>query len=248
MAVGVVALGVLAGVLSGMLGIGGGIVLTPALHLGIGLGALAAVGTSLAAVLPAALAGALAHHRAGKVDVRVACIAGLSGSGTGAVGSLLGDRLGDDVVALALGVVLLWSAVSMTALERPPSAASKGPLKLAAPAAAGAAAGLIAGLVGVGGGFLMVPVFRRFLGMPTGRAVGTSLAAIPFLAAPSALMHAWVGEISWALAGPLAAGTLPGALAGAAIAHRVDERLIRGLLAGLFAAVGAWLLVSRLAG
>lgn len=247
-----VAIGAMAGVFSGMLGIGGGAVLTPALRLLGGLTPLAAVGTSLAAVVPTAVAGAWSHHRAGSIDLRTALAAGGAGALTAVAGSWAGSRLGDPVVTWALALVVLWSAVSMIADSgrgdgRRPPAAGAG-WRSAAPFGAGAFAGLVAGLVGVGGGLVMVPVFRRFLRMPTERAVATSLAAVPIVALPAAVTHAALGHVEWMLAGLLLAGLVPGALAGAALTRAVPERLVRGVFAAFMLTAGVWLVADRLAG
>jgi uncharacterized protein len=90
---GTVAFGVLVGVLSALLGVGGGIVMVPFMVLALGEPQKAAEGTSLLVIAPTAIAGVMAHRRAGLVAVREALLLGLGG----ALGSYAGAR-----IALAL--------------------------------------------------------------------------------------------------------------------------------------------------
>lgn len=107
-------IGLLAGVLSGLFGIGGGVVMVPALVLFLGLGQKSAIGTSLGAlILPVAALSVLQYYRAGHVDVRVSLLlaAGIF------VGSLLGARVAlgtsDQVLRRLFAVLLVATAVRL---------------------------------------------------------------------------------------------------------------------------------------
>jgi uncharacterized protein len=111
----IAAIGLTGGILSGLFGIGGGLVIVPGLILLAGFTAAKAAGTSLAALLlPVGLLGAMEYYRAGQVDVRAAVIiaAGLL------VGAFFGARIGtslDPVVAQrAFGIFLLVIGVRLT--------------------------------------------------------------------------------------------------------------------------------------
>jgi hypothetical protein len=85
-----IALGLLAGVLAGMFGIGGGLIIVPGLVLVLKVDAKMAAGTSLAAlVLPTGLLGALEYYRSGLIDIKAACIV----AGGLFVGAYFGARL-----------------------------------------------------------------------------------------------------------------------------------------------------------
>lgn len=110
-----VALGVGAGVLSSILGIGGGIVLVPALVLGLGFSQHAAEGTSLAVIIPTALLGAIRHTRRGYTDWRTGLtigLGGMAGAPAGALVALAVEALALQrlfaVLLLVLGLRLLW--------------------------------------------------------------------------------------------------------------------------------------------
>ena len=104
------AIGFVAGAVGGALGIGGGIVLVPALTLAFGVPQTTAQGTSLATIVPSSVAGAVAQDREGHVLRRAA--AWMAGVGVlGAVaGALLALALPTGVLARAFGVFLLLSA------------------------------------------------------------------------------------------------------------------------------------------
>jgi uncharacterized membrane protein YfcA len=111
------ALGFLAGVLSGMFGVGGGVLFVPTLAFVVGLGQLAAQATSLAAIIPVVAVGAWQQHRAGNVRLRegatigVTAIVGVLG-GAKLATSLPEDLLRDlfAVLLLVVAAQLAWSA------------------------------------------------------------------------------------------------------------------------------------------
>jgi uncharacterized protein len=102
--------GLFVGVASGIMGIGGGILLVPLMTLGFGLTQQVAQGTSLAAVIPTAAVGAVTHDRRGKVLRRPALYMG-AGSAVGAViGALVAIHLPREVLTRAFGLILLFAA------------------------------------------------------------------------------------------------------------------------------------------
>ena len=102
------AIGLLAGVLSGLFGIGGGIVIVPLLILLVGFTATQAAGTSLAALLlPVGALGALEYWRAGHIDLRVAAVLAVGLLLGAYAGARLGISLPVEVVQRAFGVLLV---------------------------------------------------------------------------------------------------------------------------------------------
>ena len=102
--------GVVVGVLSGLTGVGGGILIVPLLGLGFGIGQRVAQGTSLVAILPTALIGALTHHRNGDVDVRAASWMALAGVPAALLGSALALWLPQRALGGLFGIFLLFAA------------------------------------------------------------------------------------------------------------------------------------------
>lgn len=250
-----VLVGLVAGVLSGMFGIGGGIVTTPAIRLLLGYPALVAVGTPLIAIIPSAIAGAVSYHRSGVSDTRAGLLVGIVGSFSAVLGAWLTRLVGGQVVLLVTAGLILFTAGEMLlqAIRPPKTHAEDGtalvvearPLKLAA---VGLAAGVYSGFLGLGGGFVLVPMLTRWLRFPIKRAVGTSLVAIALLAVPGAIAHAVLGNIDWVLAIGLVAGVVPGALIGARVTLGASDRFLRVAFAAMLIIVGVWLGVSEVVG
>lgn len=171
--------GVVAGVASGLFGVGGGIVLVPGLVMLAGIDQRMAHGTSLTAIVPIALAGVLGYASGGEVDPAAALLtAGGVLVGTPIGVHLLG-RLPERQLRIGFAAVLLASAVRLLV------AGGDGAGQVAVTwftgtgfALTGLAAGVLAGVMGVGGGVIMVPAFTVLFGMPIVLAKGTSLAVI----------------------------------------------------------------------
>jgi uncharacterized membrane protein YfcA len=106
-------LGFAAGVLSGMFGVGGGILFVPTLSLVVGLSHLEAQATSLAAIIPVAAVGAWRQHQYGNVRWRAALSVGLA-SGIGVAGGvILADQLSDDTLRRLFAGLLVVIAARM---------------------------------------------------------------------------------------------------------------------------------------
>ena len=245
-------LGVVAGLLAGLLGVGGGLVLVAALALilptqGVPVDAAmhSALATSLASVIVTAAASARAHHRRGSVLwPTVAWL--LPGLLLGAwLGSLLATRLsGVSLRVFVIGYCLFAAVQLVLDWPRPRPAAGqdgKTPEGLFL-GAAGAVIGAVSALVGIGGGSMTVPVLI-WRGVAPVRAVGTSSAcgvAIGLAAAFGYATHASVSNMppgSWGYVFlPAAVGisitSLLMAPYGAALAHRVSGVMLKRIFAG----------------
>jgi uncharacterized protein len=111
--------GLLVGLLSGAMGIGGGILLVPVMVLGFGFAQQVAQGTSLAAIIPTSVVGAYVHDRAGNVDRAAAAWVsggGLAGAVLGALVAVHSPRL---LLARLFGALLLFSAYRIWVGRRP---------------------------------------------------------------------------------------------------------------------------------
>jgi hypothetical protein len=229
-----VATGLVSGVLSGLFGVGGGIVMTPGIQVLLGASPIVALATPLPVIFPTALAGALAYRRRGEIDPRAA--AWLVGPGViaAALGAWLTDLLDTRLLLIVTAVLLGWQAVAILRKSEHRSAEkpAKGPIL----GGIGAVAGLASGLLGIGGGLVMVPLLAGWLGMPLKRALGTSLLAIVALVVPGTVVHALLGHLDLGIGLALVVGAVPGARIGAAVALGARERTLRlvvgcGLLA-----------------
>lgn len=251
------ATGALAGFLAGLLGIGGGLVIVPAL-LVLLAGRIpeyamhVAVGTSLASIVFTGLASVRAHHRRGAVDWPI--------MGRLTPGLVLGSALAAAIAAalssVALtgifGVFCLLVAAQMARGSGSADGAGKAP-RTPELVGAGTAIGTVSALVGIGGGSLTVP-YLSWRGVPIHRAVATSAACGLPIAVAGALGFVVTG---WAIAGRPMPGVgfvwLPALLAivvtsvpfaplGARAAHALPTAMLRRVFAGFLALMGINLL------
>jgi uncharacterized membrane protein YfcA len=107
-----VALGLVAGVVAGLFGVGGGILFVPALVL-LGLGQLEAEATSLVAILPTVAAGTWSQHRYGNVQWRSAALLGAGSLGGVAAGVALAEWLSEDTLRRLFAVLVLGVALQL---------------------------------------------------------------------------------------------------------------------------------------
>jgi len=121
--IGIVGVGVVSGVLSGLLGVGGATVSTPGVR-AFGATPIQAVGSTIPAVLPSAIIGAWRSARAGLVDWRVALTCGLAGSIAAVGGAVLSDAIDPHLLMIATAAVLLWSGATVLASGRRSEAAA----------------------------------------------------------------------------------------------------------------------------
>ncbi|MGH9134059.1 MAG: sulfite exporter TauE/SafE family protein [Ilumatobacteraceae bacterium] len=180
--------GVAAGFLSGLFGVGGGILLVPALVIVLKLGQKLAHGTSLAAVLPIALSSLFGYTIEDKVDWPVAGLLAAGAVGGAIVGTHFLHRLPQRAVGWAFAVVLVVTAVRLIVDNS--DAAGRADLSIVSAVAlvvAGFLTGILAGLLGVGGGIVMVPAMVVGFGIPAVVAKGTSLAVI----IPTSIIGTW---------------------------------------------------------
>ena len=233
-----VLVGLAAGVLSGLFGVGGGIVMTPGLTALGGVPPIVAVATPLPVILPTAAVGAFTYHRAGEVDMRAAAWISLTGAAASAVGALLTEAVNARWLLVVTAGLLAWQSIQILRGSSRPADVEERPLHAWTLALVGVGAGLLSGLLGIGGGIVIVPVLAGMLGVPLKRALGTSLVAVVVLVIPGTIVHTVLGNIDWAAALFLMIGSLPGARLGATIALGTKERTLR-LMVGSFLALVA---------
>jgi uncharacterized membrane protein YfcA len=176
----IVVVGLVAGFLSGIFGVGGGILMVPALVLVLAMGQRLAHGTSLAAIVPISLAGVVGYALEGKVDWTASLVLVVGAAALGApLGTHLLHVLPKRALALTFALVMLGTAVRLVLADS--DATGRGDLTVGLVIellAVGVVAGTAAGLLGVGGGVVMVPAMVLFLGLPAAVARGSSLAVI----------------------------------------------------------------------
>ncbi|MBK5910209.1 hypothetical protein CCR85_01715 [Rhodothalassium salexigens] len=256
------AAGLTAGFMAGLLGIGGGIIMTPVLYTVFGLTEVdpsirmhAALATSLAIIVPTAVSSVRAHHARGAVDVALVrgWVAPLFVGGL--AGAAFATALASDALVILFASFAALMAVRMLLPAKPPAVARTvptGPVGMVAPTVIGG----LAAMMGIGGAVFTVPYLALF-SMPVHRAVGTAaftglvvslIAAMGYIA--GGLLHGPVPPYSLgfvnlpalAIVAPLSVAAAPW---GAKVAHRLSRRQL-SVLFGLFLAASSIRLFSSL--
>ncbi len=239
------AIGLAAGLASGVFGVGGGVIIVPALVTLLGFDQRLAHGTSLTAILPISMAGTVGYAVGGEVAWGpMAPIA--AGAVVGAVlGSHLLARLPLSTLRIGFSIVLLVSAARMV-VSVPDGAGpgSTGLWEALAFVVLGLAAGLLAGVMGVGGGVIMVPALTIIAGFSLVLAKGTSLAVIIPTSIASTLRNRRAGTTAIAPGLVVGCTGVVSGFAGSQLALVLNTRLAATLFALLMTFVAIQLVTS----
>ena len=279
--------GVFVGVMSGLLGVGGGTIMVPIFRLAFGMSPLASTATSLFAIIPTSISGVVAHTRAKTCVPKLGLALGVGGAVMSPLGVWLASVSSGWLVICVAAVVIGFSAFKMfkkavKCAPAPRTGRAAGNAQAAGSSAAtaqavgagaasahsatpkpvpdqpvlsrkqylqGACIGLIAGLasgyVGVGGGFIMVPLMLAILDIPMSLASGTSLIAIMILAIPGVIEQGLLGNIDYLAGIAIVVGSIPGALVGARLVRVVPEWQLRFIFGGFLLVAAVTLMLNE---
>jgi uncharacterized membrane protein YfcA len=246
------ALGLLGAFVSGLLGVGGAIIMIPLLLYGpplLGVGQLDArsvTGITMAQVFVAAVSGVLAHRRQRLVHADLVRWGGFSM----AAGSLAGALASHAVAARALLLIFALMATGAAAMMLLPSGLVEGMRPPVAPGATQrfsrvrtvivtGSVGVAAGLVGAGGAFLLVPLLLVVVGVPIRVTIGSSLAITAVSSLAGFAGKVTTGQVPYAAAVAVAVGAVPGAQLGAALSRRLPGERLKLLLFAVIAVSAA---------
>lgn len=245
-AVTLIGLGFIGAFVSGLVGVGGAIVMIPLLFyvppfLGVGsLDIKDVAGVTMAQVLVASALGAWTHGRQAMVHRGLALLGGTS-MALGAFIGAIASRYVSGRVLLAIFAVMTSLALPLMfvppALGPAPGGRTHMPFNRVAAVAYPAAIGLAAGMIGAGGAFLLVPVLIAVLRVPVRLSIGTSLAMTCASAAMGFLGKSLTAQVPLWPAVSAIVGSLAGAPVGAKVSHRAPVSLLRVVLAVLIAIV-----------
>lgn len=237
--------GLAAGLLGGLLGIGGGIVLMPVLRFVVGLPPAEAAGTCVVAVFFTTLGGGIKHYRLGHVPLRGLWPVIVAGALSTLAFSLLFLKLARRGHWLDLGIGGVFALVALRVIWDATVSRSPGPVAAGAntpmldsparKAGLGIVAGMLPGLFGIGTGAVLVPGFSYLLRTPIKVAIGSALVCFCANALISAVMKFFQGYVHLRLAVPVCLACLAGAQLGAVINDRAPSRLLKFLFGLVFA-------------
>lgn len=245
MIAGAVGLGALIGLSLGALGGGGSILTVPALVFGLGLTAQEATAGSLVIVGVTAAIASVGHARAGHTRWGGGVLLALVGVPASVLGSRLNRAVAPDVLLLAFAALMVVAALGMLLRARhhgPAAAAETGPARAAVVPLllAGTGIGLLTGFLGVGGGFIIVPVLVVVLGYDMPVAVGTSLLVIALNSLVALLARLGSASLVWHVVVPFTLAAVAGSLGGKRVSERLDPASLTRAFAVLLLAVAGY--------
>ena len=245
---GVLAAGVLAGLASGLFGVGGGILMVPAaLYLVPGTDFHTAKAVSLVVIVASAGIGIWTHRRHRSVSFRNGALLAVGGFGGAAASVFAVERIDDGALTAAFGLVLAAMGARLAFAANPKPREMSKRAQAAYLVALGVLSGLLSGAFGVGGGIVMVPGMV-FAGIGMHLAVGTSLVAVLGNAIGGTASHVALGygEVLLALGVPLAIGAVPATYLGSKLAHKLHADRLKRAFGGFLVLVGLWMAADAL--
>lgn len=256
-----------AGLLGALLGLGGGLIVIPALTLLFGIDIRYAIGASIVSVIATSSGAAAAYVRERLTNLRVGMVLELATTAGALMGAWLAGRLGGPWLYLIFGLVLAYAAIMMlkrrvVVREISTPAPWADYLRLhgsyfdpterrdvayrVVGTRAGLAlmyvAGVVSGLLGIGSGALKVPAMDLAMRLPIKVSTATSNFMIGVTAAASAGVYFMRGDIDPFVTAPVATGVLIGATAGARLLGRIESRTLRAVFVVLLLLVSARML------
>jgi uncharacterized membrane protein YfcA len=248
-------IGLLAGILGALLGLGGGIFLVPLLTLIFHLPIRVAVGTSLVGVIAtsAGVAAFAPRGRGGDVELalrlEMATTAGAIGGGllAGAFSSRVLHVLFAVIVFISAGYTLYKGRSGQNkSVQEPLFRENYQPRNWPAGLSAAGLAGMVSGLLGVGGGFIKVPIMYALMNVPLGVATATSNFMVGITAAASVFVYYGRGDIYPMVVVPTAMGVFLGAVSAVYFLRRIGTVWVRKALVVLLILLGVYMLVAGL--
>jgi len=248
-------LGLAAGFLSGLLGIGGGIVMAPLLLYVPPLFGFEPLpmrmvaGLTIVQGLLGCISGALSHRRFRFVSGRLALYMGTSIFVTAMAGGAGSSYVSNEILLfLFAGLALIASILMLISVkgdsENPDIESLTFHRWRAVTAASGV--GLLGGLVGQGGSFILIPLMTSFVQIPTRIAIGSNLAIVLLSSFAGFIGKAATGQIEWLMTIPVALTVIPAAHLGSLVSRKVPVLGLRRILAVLIAVAAIRMWVSVL--
>ncbi|MFQ5808618.1 MAG: sulfite exporter TauE/SafE family protein [Armatimonadota bacterium] len=240
----VAVVGLCASFLSGLLGIGGGIVAAPALLyipplLGAGeLDMRAVAGLTITQGLAACLFAGLRHHRYRFVSRPLVTLMGPTILVASLAGSILSRSVGNDVLLAVFAGLALVAAALMLFHRRDAdivAAAEDVVFSRRRAVAIAVSIGFLGGLVGQGGSFIIIPLMLYVLRLPTRVVIGSNLGVVFFASLAGFIGKAATGQVLPLLAVALVVGAIPGSQLGSYVSKRTKPEKLRFALAVLIA-------------
>jgi uncharacterized membrane protein YfcA len=263
-------LGLLAGTIGSLVGLGGGIIIVPALLFLGAAGFLSeasaqmAAGTSLVVIIFTGLSSTIAYYKQKKVDINTGLILFIGGGPGGIVGAWINKQLNVDSFSLWFGIFMIFISIVLMYKDKIPllkRKSKKGIWRTYIDSAGmeqtygfqpviaifiAFFVGFLGGLLGIGGGALMVPSLILLFHFPPHIAVATSMLLLFFTSITSSITHIWMGNVNWLYAFALIPGAWIGGTLGAKINQKLPSKTIVIILRIVLILVGLRLIYGSL--
>jgi uncharacterized protein len=252
-----IAAGVLSGTVGALLGVGGGVILVPALVLGFHVPLEDAVPASLMCVVASSCGASASYLDRRLSDVRLGLTLELATVTGAIVGGLVASLVAPAWVAIVFGLFAFYVSAQMLLARGGPEQRVEDytPENYPLGISGSFVAGSLSALLGVGGGPLKVPLMTYGMRVPFKVASATSNLMIGVTGAASVAAYAWQGHVKLALVAPLVVGVLAGASVGSRLMPHLPTAVLRRLFAVVLLAVsvqmlwkggeGLWMSLSR---
>ena len=242
-----VIIGLGAGTVGSMLGVGGGIMMVPALsYLGITPTQIAS--TSLFAVSSTSVSSTVEYSRQRRIDYKLGVLMAAVAVPGAIIGAVLSGNLGLDQFRLYFGILLVLAGIYIlyknSILKENVKPKMPARYRYLAVSSASLVAGIISSLFGVGGGVIFVPVMLLVLGIGMHRAAATSQLILMITSIAGVLTHVALGHPDYLFAIALSAGAFAGAQIGARKSKSAKDLLLQKILGGVLIVVGARMMLD----
>ena len=221
-------IGLASSFLGGLLGIGGGIILVPAMMILLDIPYGQAIGLSLITIVITSFSATWKNLENDRIDYHKASILELGTIGGVIIAGILASRVSLDILDQLYGYFLFFIAILFLLAKKIPQRKSKTtstPLGLFL----GSFAGLLSFFLGIGSGVILVPTLRWTMGLSIHRATATSAWVVGTTAALAGLIHYMRLPFNWTMILPLIIGALIGGVAGSSVGHKSTPKVLNTL-------------------
>jgi uncharacterized protein len=264
------AVGIAAGLLSGLVGVGGGVLMVPFLYFfydrpdwfgfttAPDIRVVVAHATSLFVIVPTSIRGVIAYHRAGLVEWRAVWPIGFSSVLAAAGAAWLAPSVPPELLKVGFGLFLLVSGLRL--MRRPPPPPEvRPPLRLSLPVTVptGIAVGFLSALLGVGGGIVSIPLLMNVIGLEVKRVAATSIGIITITATAGTITYMLtgvdraglpagsIGYVHVAAAVAMFLGAIISVGWGAKLNQKLEPRALTLIFAAVFMIIGGRLVLTN---
>ena len=201
----------------------------------IGVQTHTAIGSSLAYIVFTGISGAYQHRRLGSCEFKLVLPVVLGGVFTAQIGAIMTSYLQPVVLQWLLAIILLVTSIRMLLFQRHAEADDTSttcpPINMPVAITMGAIVGLLSGLLGVGGGFLLVPLMMFLMKVSAHVAIGSSLLQVVGLASSGTIRHLLLGNVDGQIVAVLVAGGVVFAQLGARLCRLCPQQHLQRIFA-----------------